>query len=48
MYQEQHGYKRVISYASRTLCPTEKNHPAHKLEFLTLEWAITENLSVWT
>lgn len=45
LYQEQHGYKRVISYASRTLSPTEKNYPAHKLEFLALKWAITEKFN---
>lgn len=45
MFQEQHGYKRVISYASRTLSPTEKNYPAHKLEFLALKWAITEKFN---
>ena len=35
---------RVISYASRTLTPPEKNYHAHagKLEFLALKYAITE------
>ena len=28
--------------ASHSLCNTEKNYPAHKLEFLALKWAITD------
>lgn len=39
LYQTQNGKERVIAYASRSLIPTEKNYPAHKLEFLTLKWA---------
>ena len=27
---------------SRSLSHTEQNHPAHKLEFLALRWAITD------
>jgi hypothetical protein len=44
LYQKQDGKMRVISYASRTLTPPEKNYHAHsgKLEFLALKWAITE------
>ena len=42
LYQEQGGRKRVISYASRSLSPTERNYAAHKLEFLALKWAVTE------
>ncbi len=40
--QEQDGRKRVIYYASRGLSKTEQHYPAHKLEFLSLKWAITE------
>ena len=32
----------VIAFASRSLSNTEKNYPAHKLEFLALKWAITD------
>ena len=32
--------KTVISYASRSLCKAEFHYPAHKLEFLTLKWAV--------
>jgi transposase InsO family protein len=42
LYQTQDGYDRVISYASRSLSKSEKNYPAHKLEFLALKWAVTE------
>ena len=44
LYQEQENKLRVISYASRTLTPAEKNYYLHsgKLEFLALKWAVTE------
>ncbi|MCW4344300.1 MAG: RNase H-like domain-containing protein, partial [Candidatus Thiodiazotropha endolucinida] len=42
LYQNQDGIDKVVSYASRSLRPTERNYPAHKLEFLALKWAITE------
>ena len=42
LYQRQGGKLRVISYASRSLTPAEKNYKYHsgKLEFLALKWAI--------
>ncbi len=43
LYQEQDGQSRVIAYASRGLSRSEARYPAHKLEFLALKWAITEN-----
>ena len=42
LYQEQDNEKKVIAYASRTLSASERNNPAHKLEFLALKWAITD------
>ena len=42
LYQDQNDQRRVIAYASRSLSPSERNYPVHKLEFLTLKWAITD------
>lgn len=42
LYQIQDGSRKVISYASRRLSKTEKNYPAHKLEFLAMKWGITD------
>ena len=43
LYQnDSHGHQRVIAYASRNLSNTERNYPAHKLEFLALKWAVTD------
>lgn len=44
LYQEQEGKLKVIAYASRGLRPSEKNYPAHKMEFLALKWAICDIL----
>ena len=43
LYQIQDGREKVIAYASRGLRQGEKQYPAHKLEFLCLKWAVTEN-----
>ena len=32
----------VTAYASRSLSKAESHYPAHKLEFLTLKWAVVE------
>ena len=49
LYQKQGDDKlnRVISYASRTLSPAERNYHLHsgKLEFLALKWAVTEKFA---
>ena len=42
LYQIQEGVEKPIFYASRGLSKSERNYPAHKLEFLALKWAITE------
>ena len=43
LYQtDDSGHQRVIVYASRSLSNTERNYPAHKLEFLALKWAVTD------
>ena len=40
--QEEDGHIRPVAYASRGLSKSERNYPAHKLEFLVLKWAVTE------
>ena len=43
LYQRDNdNHQRVIAFASHSLSNTEKNYPAHKLEFLALKWAITD------
>ena len=36
------GMDAVIGYASRSLTKAESHYPAHKLEFLALNWAVVE------
>ena len=36
------GTDGVIPYASRSLTKAKSDYPAHKLEFLTLNWAVVE------
>jgi len=36
------GHDRPVAYASRSLSKSEQNYPAHKLEFLALKWAVTD------
>lgn len=45
LYQMVDNKKRVIAYASRSLSKSEKNYPAHKLEFLALKWAVTDKFA---
>ena len=43
--QQKDGSVRVIAYASRSLCPSERsmrNYSSAKLELLVLKWAISE------
>ena len=43
LYQtKEDGTEAVIAYASRSLNKAESHYPAHKLEFLTLKWAVVE------
>ena len=36
------GMDGIITYASRSYTQAESHHPAHKLEFLALKWAVVE------
>ena len=43
LYQrDDEGVQRVIAYARQSLSHTQRNYPAHKLEFLALKWEITD------
>ena len=42
LLQVQGGQERPIAYASRSLSNSERNYPAHKLEFLALKWAVVD------
>ena len=43
LYQKNdQGNQRVIAYASQSLTQSERNYPAHKLEFLALKWAVMD------
>ena len=44
LYQKVDDKLKIVSFASRTLSPAEKNYFLHsgKLEFLALKWCITE------
>ena len=42
LYEVHDGVEKVISYTSRSLSKSETKYPIHKLEFLYLKWAITE------
>lgn len=45
LYQEQDGQMKVITYASRGLSNCERRYPTHKLEVLSLKWAITDKFA---
>jgi hypothetical protein len=42
LYQNQGGLNRPLAFASRGLTKSEKNYPAHKLEFVAMKWAICD------
>ena len=45
LYQNQGEGLRPVAFVSRSLTPSERNYPAHKLEFLALKWAVVELIS---
>ncbi len=44
LYQEHEEGLRPVAFISRSLSPSERNYPAHKLEFLALKWAVVDRL----
>uniref|UniRef100_A0AAY4C672 Gypsy retrotransposon integrase-like protein 1 n=1 Tax=Denticeps clupeoides TaxID=299321 RepID=A0AAY4C672_9TELE len=44
LYQDQENGLRPVAFVSRSLSPSERNYPTHKLEFLALKWAVTDKL----
>ena len=44
LYQDQSEWLRPVAFISRSLTPSEHHYPAHKLEYLALQWAIVDKL----
>lgn len=44
LYQPHAEGLRPVAFISRSLSPSERNYPAHKLEFLALKWAVVDRL----
>lgn len=44
LYQDQGEGLRPVAFVSRSLSPSERNYPVHKLEFLALKWAVVDKL----
>lgn len=47
--QVQQGETRArpVAFASKSLSRSQKNYPAHRLEFLALKWSICDKFSHW-
>ncbi len=45
--QEGDTMARPIAFASKSLSRSQRNYPAHRLEFLALKWAVCEKFSHW-
>lgn len=44
LYQKHEEGLQPVAFISRSLSPSERNYPAHKLEFLALKWAVVDRL----
>jgi transposase InsO family protein len=42
LYQKHDGVLHPVAFASRSTSPSERNYPAHKLEFLALKWSVCD------
>lgn len=38
---------RPIAFASKSLSPSQRNYPVHRLEFLALKWSICDKFAHW-
>ncbi|KAF1373333.1 hypothetical protein PFLUV_G00259440 [Perca fluviatilis] len=45
--QEGDARARPIAFASKSLSHSQKNYPAHRLEFLALKWSVCDKFSHW-
>lgn len=44
LYQDQGQGLRPVAFISRSLTPSERHYPAHKLEYLALKWSVVDKL----
>lgn len=44
LYQDQGEGLRPVAFISRSLTPSERHYPTHKLEYLALKWAVVDKL----
>ncbi len=44
LYQDQGQGLQPVAFVSRSLTPSEKNYPVHKLELLALKWVVVDKL----
>lgn len=44
LYQDQGEGLKPVAFISRSLTPSERHYPVHKLEFLALKWAVVDKL----
>lgn len=45
--QQGDAIARPIAFASKSLSRSQRNYPAHRLEFLALKWAVCDKFSHW-
>ena len=45
--QEGEDRARPIAFASKSLSQSQRNYPAHRLEFLAVKWSVSDKFSHW-